>query len=401
LLLEAPVLIDRELNVIEDGCVLIEGDRTAASGPRRQVSARQGAKTIRLKDSILLPGLVNAHCHLDYTAMKDKVPAGGSFAEWVGRMIASKRGWNDSDYRSSIEAGMAEALAYGTTLIANITCVPHLVSSLRLDRAPRIWWFAEELDIGRPPNQDTGHWEEYLKSRFPLQRFSLSPHAPYSVTPEHFARAVHFCHRHGLPWTSHVAESQGEWDMFAHARGPLFELCRTAGRDMADCGGATPFGRVLAWSSGSSAPGLLAHMNCLSKDDFARLGAERARFSVVHCPRSHRFFRHPKFRLKDFWRVGVALALGTDSLASNSSLSMFSEMRTMHEAFPELAPRDILQMATMGGAHALGQSDWTNWADWIAIQGPALANPLEALIKFADRPKFVMVAGKILINCVE
>jgi cytosine/adenosine deaminase-related metal-dependent hydrolase len=414
-ILQAPVVIDRALNVIEDGSVAVCGGRTLAAGPRKEMSAPKKAEVIRLKDAILMPGLVNAHCHLDYTLMKGKVPAKGGFAEWIGRMIEAKKNWNDTDYKRSIQEGMTEAVSYGTTLLANITCVPHLISSLHLERAPRIWWFAEELDIGpstalrtsRPANQDNfarnnhdGHWDDYLKPRFALQRMSLSPHAPYSVTPDHFSRVVHFCDRHALPWTAHAAESREEWEMFHDAKGALFDLCRGASRDMSDCGGTTPFQRVLGMAQAKSdaqAPALLAHMNCLSEEDLRLLRKYRGHFSVAHCPRSHAFFGHPPFRLSDMRSAGVHVALGTDSLASNSSLSMFSEMRKMRQVFPDAQPRAIVQMATLEGAQALGEGEnWPIWADWIAIPGGK--EPLSTIIEFADRPIFVMVAGNIRIK---
>lgn len=394
--LTAPVLVDRQLNVIQDGCVVIQGERTMASGRRGSISIPGGAQVIELKDSLLMPGLVNAHCHLDYTAMKGAVPAAGGFAPWVTRIVEKKRTWSDANYRESIQAGIAESLKYGTTLIANITCVPHLVSSLDLEGAPRIWWFVEQLDLGRPLPAEP--WEPYLTPRFPRQQFSLSPHAPYSVTPELFKRAISFCDRHALPWTAHVAESKDEWEMFHDATGPLFELVKKTGRDMSDCGNTTPFARVLELNGSARANALLAHMNCISDEDLARLGLNRERFSIAHCPRSHDYFRHPPFRLNELRKAGVNLALGTDSLASNSDLSMFSEMRKMSASFPDLSPQAIVAMATRNGAQALGEGqNWAHWADWIAIPDMG-GEPFKTIIQFADSPKFVMVGGVLSKN---
>ena len=166
--------------------------------------------------------------------------------------------------------------------------------------------------------------------------------------------------------------------------------------DMSDCGDTTPFQRLLKLARSSGAPALLAHMNGLSNEDLKRLRAGRRHFSIAHCPRSHAFFRHPPFRFNDLRAIGVNLCLGTDSLASNQNLNMFSEMRKLGKKFPGVPARTVLQMATRNGAIALGEREnWPHWADWIAIpnHGP---DPFKTIIAFADSPNFVMVSGRVV-----
>jgi cytosine/adenosine deaminase-related metal-dependent hydrolase len=146
----------------------------------------------------------------------------------------------------------------------------------------------------------------------------------------------------------------------------------------------------------SRAPAILAHMNCLSDEDLRLLESNRGHFSVAHCPRSHAFFHHPPFRLNDLHAAGVNLALGTDSLASNRDLNMFSEMRKMRRTFPRVPARGIVEMATVNGATALGEGEnWPRWADWIAVPR-SRPNSFDSIIQFAESPKFVMVAGSIV-----
>ena len=396
LFLLASAVIDRSLNVIPEGFVEILGGRTVRSGARAGLSIPADAEVVDLGRAILMPGLVNAHCHLDYTLMKGEIPADGGFAAWIARIVARKKTWSDADYKTSIELGMRQCVESGTTLIANITCVPHLVSSLDLENAPRVWWFAEQIDLGRTANPPEGSWEEMLRPRFDRQGFSLSPHALHSVTPKRFRESVAFCNAHNLPWTTHVAESREEWEMFHDASGALFELTKKLGRDMSDCGEATPFQILRQLSSGASTPALLAHMNTLSDEDLALLSRNPKCFSVAHCPRSHAFFSHPAFRMNELRDSDVPVCLGTDSLASNKDLSMFSEMRKMKKSFPQLSAGEVIQMATLSGAKALGHgADWADWADWIALPDPG-GPPASSVIQFADSPFFVMVSGKIV-----
>lgn len=397
LVLEAPIVVDRQLHVVEKGIVVVENGRTAGVGTRETASVPQGARTIRLEDQILLPGLVNAHCHLDYTAMKGKLPADGGFTSWIARIRDHKLTWNDADYRQSIERGAREAVESGTTLLANITCVPHLIAGLSLKPAPRLWWFAEAINVGKLAAEAEEAWKKFLEAARPLQKFSLSPHALYTVSAPHFKKILSFCDRFALPWTTHVAESSHEWEMFHDAKGPLHDLLRSVGRDMSDCGGgATPFGRLSEIASGYRTPAILAHMNELSDGDLARLARQSKRLSVVHCPRSHAFFAHRPFRLKEMLDRGVNLCLGTDSLASNEDLNLFSEMRALRRSHPDLPAAQIMRFATINGARALGEGlAWGSWADWIAL--PARdGDPFDTILQFANSPTFVMISGQIV-----
>ena len=142
--------------------------------------------------------------------------------------------------------------------------------------------------------------------------------------------------------------------MFRSARGPLYEFMDSLQRPMADCGRDSPFGHL--WKSGSVDPRwLLTHMNTLTEEDFLLLAdlPRGAGPHVVHCPGSHRYFSHPPFPARRLHDLGVNLCLGTDSLASTDSLSLFAEMRLMQDTQPWLRPEQILRMVTIHPARAL------------------------------------------------
>jgi cytosine/adenosine deaminase-related metal-dependent hydrolase len=155
----------------------------------------------------------------------------------------------------------------------------------------------------------------------------------------------------------HVAESGAEFDMYLHRRGPMYDWLRKQ-RDMSDCGLGTPVAQVAR--CGLLGLNFLAvHANYLEAHDVAALA--RARASVAHCPRSHAYFGHRPFPYSQLAAAGVNVCLGTDSLASvkttsraKAELNMFAEMRAFALSQPDVAPAEVLRMATQAGARALG-----------------------------------------------
>jgi cytosine/adenosine deaminase-related metal-dependent hydrolase len=143
--------------------------------------------------------------------------------------------------------------------------------------------------------------------------------------------------------------------MFRNANGVLFDFLKRIGRPVNDCGATTPLSYLLQRNAVDER-WIIAHLNELSEEDFDLL-AHAKRFHIAHCPRSHTFFGHTRFELRRLQRLGFNICLGTDSLASNSSFSLFSEMRELLRKEPWISPREVLTMVTVNAARALGQTD--------------------------------------------
>jgi len=127
---------------IENGAVVISGDRVLDVGKFPEVSGRHaGEEIVDLGEQALLPGLINAHCHLDYTCLRGKIPPQKSFANWIRAINAEKAKLSEQDYLASIADGFAEAKRFGTTTIANLTAFPELIP--QVNPPIRTWWFAE------------------------------------------------------------------------------------------------------------------------------------------------------------------------------------------------------------------------------------------------------------------
>ena len=339
---------------IEDGAVAVVDGRIQDVGPAREVRARNTGPIRDLGDFALLPGLINAHCHLDYTCLRGRLePPRNSFVDWIRAINASKADLVPADYVASINRGFVEAKRFGTVAMANLTAFPELIPRAR--PLLRTIWFAELIDV-RDGAGASALVARALESLEPVEHAGLSPHAPFTASHELYRRCARVARDRGLRLATHLAESRDEMAMFRDASGPLYDFMRGIGRDMGDCGGRTPLEHFLSMADASQ-PWLIAHLNELSEDDFHLLAQARPKFDVVHCPRSHRYFGHAAFPFGKLRALGFNLSLGTDSLASNDDLNLFAEMRQFQRTFPEVAPDEILAMTTRNPARALGQTD--------------------------------------------
>ncbi len=386
MILRAKWVLDRALDWHENGTVDTGGS---------------SSQILDLGDSILMPGLFNAHAHLDYTHLRGSVPAHGSFVDWVGRINKQKQGWADTQFKASIAAGLKESVNFGTTSMVNWLCHP---ATLPQKPAPlRMWWLWEQIAFHpKQPLPEWKNWPNCVSPISPLWKGGLAPHAPYTCRADLIHKVAEWSAQYQLPWSIHVAESRDEEEMFCHASGPFFNLFHSLGRDLSDCGHGSPLHTLKSVISNLKSPLLLVHANLLLESDVQLLTAAtasaRAPLSIVHCPRSHQFFNHPPFPLEVLRKTGVNLCLGTDSLASNADLSMFLEMSTLAKSQPKLAPKEIVSMATRNGAHAVGmEKEWLGWHDWVTLPAPNSPSDLwPSIVNFTGCPRFAMVDGKVL-----
>jgi cytosine/adenosine deaminase-related metal-dependent hydrolase len=390
---------------IENGAVAIEGNRIVAVGTVPDLQWVSDGPVIDLGEQVLLPGFINAHCHLDYTMMRGAIAAPKQFTAWVQRINALKRSLDSDDYLTAIQGGFGRLKKWGTTSVCNIEAFPELMT--RLGPSPlRTWWFYEMIDIRhRITTEDVvaGALAFFQHRGNSLDNFGLSPHAPYTASLKLFELANACASSFTMPLTTHLAESAEEFDMFRHAGGPLYNFMASLQRPMKDCGASTPFGHL--WRNGAVGPQwLLVHMNALIEEDFQLL-AELPRGAgphIVHCPGSHRYFSHPPFPARRLYDLGVNLCLGTDSLASTDSLSLFEEMRKMRAAEPWLQPEELLRMITVNPARALRRRGQLGkivpgaFADLIALPAPGTLGGVYEDIVNHDKPvSWMMIDGQI------
>ena len=386
---------------IEDGAVAISGNRIIDLGSFDEVKGRNSGEIVDLGEQVLLPGLINAHCHLDYTCLRGKIPPQKSFADWIRAINAEKAKLSGADYLSSITEGFAEAKRFGTTTVANLTAFPELISQIH---SPiRTWWFAELIDV-RSPEQANGLVDLAIESLKPAENWGLAPHALFTASADLYRCSEEIARRESILLTTHLAESPEEMEMFRDGSGALYDFMKSSGRDVSDCGGMTPLAAFIGIGRALPIEWIVAHLNELAESDFDLLGRSTRKFHVVHSPRSHGYFAHSRFLFERLRPLEFNVCLATDSLASNESLSLFAEMRAFQRNEPGLSPDKIFKMVTVNPALALDQSRHGGTmgrirpgfqADLISIPCSGGANLFEEIVAFDGPIDWVMVNGRM------
>jgi cytosine/adenosine deaminase-related metal-dependent hydrolase len=389
---------------IRHGAVRVEGPEIVAVGAASELRAQPGEEVVDLGASTLLPGLINAHCHLDFTRLKGSLSPKQGFTEWIKTINALRRSFTTPDYIESIAEGFEMLAQTGTTTVANIESFPELLPQLPVPPL-RTWWFLELIDVrSRLDGDETllGALSFFEKHPEWLGGFGLSPHAPYTASIDLYRLARGCGEKYGMLSTTHIAESVEEHEMFSHARGPLHDFLASLGRDNSDCGQGSALSHLV--DHGVIGPNcIIAHLNYLQDYDYELVASSGA--SVVHCPKCHTYFGHAPFPMKALRQHGVNICLGTDSLASNNTLDMRSEMREA-QVVHGLSDRDVLEMALLNGARALGQAgklgqisrgsvaDLVSFPHAAKDPGSSPMDPYQSVVQSRDEPNLVLVNGR-------
>jgi cytosine/adenosine deaminase-related metal-dependent hydrolase len=332
------------------GIVVIDNDKIAAVEPQGTRSA-----DMDLGNVAIIPGLVNAHTHLDLTGMRGKCPPTPDFTQWLRGVIAYRRQQTPQDIEADIRAGLAQCLAAGTTLVGDIAAQGQSWSELASATARSVVFY-EFLGIGlNEANKSFDAACAWLDScgTTATCRAGLSPHAPYSTNWISYEVAAREAGERGIPLATHLAESSAETELLTSQIGPFVDFLK----DLAvwTCNKWTvQHEDYIKICHLYARQFLLVHCNYLPPATWIPREA-----TIIYCPRTHAAFGHPPHPFQEFLKCGVRVALGTDSLASNPDLSILSEMRFIHQRYPDFPGDVLLRMGTLAGAEALGWADET------------------------------------------
>jgi cytosine/adenosine deaminase-related metal-dependent hydrolase len=376
----------------EGAVALDEDDVVRGVGPRAELRRRFADAPEQRAEGALLPGLVNAHTHLELSNLAGQVPGGGGLVAWAGACMHAGEEHTHEERRDAAASAAADAVRLGTAAVGDVgnslAALPGIAAAGLRGTIFHELLGSREARTG-DALADAARERALASKRHPWPRglgWVPAPHAPYSADPRLLQRIFAAAARTGLPTSVHVAEDPDELALLRDGSGRWPAVLRAMGVDVA---ARIPRREPVAYLAGlgafsSSSPPLLVHMVHASAGDRAR--ARQAGATVVLCPRSN---LHIGGRLPDVRALladGVALALGTDSLASTPDLSLFGEIAALREAFPEVPAITWLAAATSGGARALRLEPCGALAPGrrpgvIDVAVGDLAAPLESLVR--------------------
>jgi cytosine/adenosine deaminase-related metal-dependent hydrolase len=358
-MIRAGGLIDAVGRAAAPGMLLLEGGHVRAAGAPEAIGPVADVPVEDWSGFLLMPGLVNAHAHLDLSGDGVWPPAGDDFRGWVGRVRALRAAMTPESRLKAAETGIQLALAGGTTCIGDIAGHPPnaAVEAVRASSLRGVS-FLEVFGIGDGQGPALVQMQDALESH-QLDgrgvRVGLSPHSPYSCGPRVFEAAAKL----GVPLSTHMAETRAEIELLAEGTGPLramLEVDIGVWDQSVDVCGRHPIEALL----GSLDRGrmLCAHVNWIEPQHVEMLAGTAAR--VVYCPRASAAFGHgppalPHHPWKSLHEAGLTVCLGTDSLLcldTPNRLSVLDDMRLLYQR-DGVAAELLLAMATTHGAAAL------------------------------------------------
>lgn len=386
---------------LRDAWVHVASGRVTAVG--QGAAAPPADRTQDLGAAIVLPGLVNAHAHLELSWLRGQVPPGADFLTWVGHLMRARTSFespSDPVAMTAVRDAVAEMRASGTVAvgdIANALVTPAVLADTGMPGVV----FHELMGF----LDADGHAAvaasraRRLQLASPGVRVVAAPHAPFSVSPELFGAIRDDVGAAARPLTSvHVAESKEEVQLLRDGTGPWRERLEALGVWRSDW---VPPGRgpgdYLCDLGIIAAGTLVVHGLQLTDAELARVAACGA--TLVTCPRSNTWVGAGAPPVARFFAAGGRMAVGTDSLASAPDLNLFSELAELHRLAPGVAPARLIDAATRGGAEALQLDD--RWgviaagqdARMIAVAVPGGTQDPEAVLVRGVTPDRIQWVG--------
>ncbi len=354
---------------IEGGFVGINSGVITSVSNTRPIDCEVVDLADRFGDVALIPGLINAHTHLEFSDLDRPLGQTGiGFTDWVRKVVVHRMSGGSTESKAAaIRSGIAESQEAGVVAIGEIATIALGQESapafdlepynMERDHGPiELTLFLEML--GRDPAAvpaRTGLAGEWLeRNHGDSICAAISPHAPYSIHDDLLSGVIDLASKHSAPVAMHLAETRDELQLLHELDGPFVQLLKDFGVWFPET--HRRGSRILDYLQQlARAPrSLVIHGNYLSEEEQKFIADRQESMSVVYCPRTHVFFGHDRYPLNELTEQGINVAIGTDSRASNPDLNLMAELRFVRDEFPDLSARDVLSLGTIAGAKALG-----------------------------------------------
>ncbi len=397
---------------IPNGALRVSPDGTIEAVGKRSTVAATDVPVLELGDAVILPGLVNVHAHPELTVLRGRLE-GLEFTRWLDRLTELKYDvLTPESLRLSTKLGVAESIAAGVTCLAAPDDAGFLMEAM-VEAGLRGRVYREVF--GPDPKAASTALAELRDKVDQMRRridgrvdVGISPHAPYTVSQRLFAALADYATAEALPVCIHVAESAAEEEFVRQGAGPFAERLGSRGIEI-ETSGTSSVGWLEETGILATRP-LLVHGVHVDASDVERIAGYGA--SIAHCPISNAWFGHGVAPLAAFREAGIAVGLGSDSVASNDRVDILEEarfaalmQRGMLRESAVLSPEELLRLATLDGARVLGLDDRIGSlqagkrADFVAVRlgtphSTPAGDPVATLIHSAG-------AGDVFLTVVD
>lgn len=385
---------------LADAAVVVDEKGTIVDvGSASDVLPRHAGLAVTRIEGVVFPGLVNAHTHVELSAMRGKVAGGRGFVAWVDSLLSLRMEHSPEEDLDAIEAAADDLVRFATVAVGDVTNSLAAVSALAR-RGIAGWAFHEvfgqdrEAVLRRVRGLSAELAERHARWPSTDLEYAPAPHTLYTTHPEAVQALVDAALGRGGKTTLHLAEHAGERRAVEQGDGPVVEWFERRTKSKPDWPKTPIFDH--AASVGALREGvLLVHLTEARPEELARIAESGA--SAVLCPRSNLYIEAKLPPLLAVLAAGLEPALGTDSLASNTSLDVLAEAKALRDRFPSVEPWLLVKMATWNGARALGRNDLGRIAKGTrpglyVVEGSTASDPAAFLLANVSSPRKLLVS---------
>ena len=345
---------------IKNGIVVVDEDGTIASPPAPRPNGSSGRALLKEMgeveryEGIIVPGFVNVHCHLELSHLKGQITKQKGLTGFISELLPKREGFSPEQVKAAIDAADEEMWKNGIVAVGDISNTDH---SFEKKKKSKIAYhtFIEIFDLIAEKADEKLKAATTLNFKLGTLNSSIVPHAPYTVS----GKLMELIDRlQPAVLSIHNQETASENELFVSGTGPLAELMQKAGVDveLKHKAGSSPLFTMSRLIEAGKI--LLVHNTYTSKQDLDTIknciAASGQEVLLCLCPRANLFIENRLPDIAMFMKEGMKLAIGTDSLASNDSLSMLDELKVIAKHFPEIPFQTLITWATQNGAEALG-----------------------------------------------
>jgi cytosine/adenosine deaminase-related metal-dependent hydrolase len=402
-ILKSKYLLKDPDNVIENGALLIDDGKIKFAGQFKDIDDVDSCRTIDLGNSAIVPGFVNTHTHLELTHLHKSLNSNGNFTDWIRQLVDKKNDWAESEYALSVRDGIKSSLKSGTTTVVDITRNGIALTELLTSRIRKLLFF-EIINFNPDTAESTiNDFKELIAdiNHDDLLSIGIFPHAPYTVSDRLYRDCKQISEEFDIQIATHIAETKDEVEFLTRGTGHFVSLLND-------------FNMLKSWKYPGLSPinylknigflengCILIHCNYMTEDEIDFI--EKTKSNIVFCPRSHEYFRHDDHPFSSLKDRNINIALGTDSLASNDTLSILDEMKFIRKHYRDLKPQEIFYMGTIAGAVALrmddsiGRLDSGYYADIAVIEfeNTGISNIYDGIFSQNSECILTIVSGEI------